>query len=251
MMKMGYVRWLSLGVVLAAAPLRAAEYDCVTEPSQTVAVRAAVEGLIATIAVDRGDAVKRGQILVTLESGFEAASAELAQFRAKMQGAVHSSESRVDYAQIKANRNVQLQQENFISAEERDEAQTALKLAESELEETRDNRRVAELEYRRAKEELERRTVRSPLDGVVIERLMQPGELADNQNRDRPILKLANTRVLHVEALLPLEAYRGVRPGMSARVMPEAPVGGTYTAAGTVVDSVVDAASGTFGVRLA
>jgi RND family efflux transporter MFP subunit len=251
MMKMGYVRWLSLGVVLAAAPLRAAEYDCVTEPSQTVAVRAAVEGLIATIAVDRGDAVKRGQILVTLESGFEAASAELAQFRAKMQGAVHSSESRVDYAQIKANRNVQLQQENFISAEERDEAQTALKLAESELEETRDNRRVAELEYRRAKEELERRTVRSPLDGVVIERLMQPGELADNQNRDRPILKLANTRVLHVEALLPLEAYRGVRPGMSARVMPEAPVGGTYTAAVTVVDSVVDAASGTFGVRLA
>ena len=61
----------------------------------------------------------------------------------------------------------------------------------------------------------------------------------------------SNTRVLHVEALLPLEAYRGVRPGMSARVMPEAPVGGTYTAAVTVVDSVVDAASGTFGVRLA
>lgn len=241
------------GVVLALASAcaGAAEYDCVTEPSQTVAVRAAVEGLISEIAVDRGDVVKRGQVLVMLDAGLETANAELARFRSTMQGAVRSSESRVDYAKIKANRNVQLQQENFVSAQDRDEAQTELKLAESELEETRDNRRVAELEYRRAKEELDRRTVRSPIDGVVTERLMQPGELADNQNMDRPILKLANTRVLHVEALLPLEAYRSVRPGTQAKVMPEAPIGGTYTATVTVVDSVVDTASGTFGVRLA
>lgn len=245
------MRWLRVAFLFAATPAWAAEYDCVTEPSQTVAVRAAVEGLIANIAVDRGDVVKRGQVLVTLEARLEAANAELARFRSTMQGALHSSESRVDYAKIKANRNMQLQQENFISAEERDEAQTELKLAESELEETQDNRRVAELEYRRAQEELERRTVRSPIDGVVVERLMQPGELADNQTRDRPILKLANTRVLHVEAVLPLEAYRSIRPGIAARVMPEAPIGGTHTATVTVVDTVVDAASGTFGVRLA
>ena len=38
--------------------------------------------------------------------------------------------------------------------------------------------------------------------------------------------------------------------GMIGVVMPEAPVGGSYSATVTVVDRVVDAASGTFGVRL-
>jgi multidrug efflux pump subunit AcrA (membrane-fusion protein) len=42
-----------------------------------------------------------------------------------------------------------------------------------------------------------------------------------------------------------------MRVGMRARVMPESPVGGSYDAQVTVVDRVVDAASGTFGVRLA
>jgi len=38
--------------------------------------------------------------------------------------------------------------------------------------------------------------------------------------------------------------------GQSAEVLPEAPVGGRYTAAVKVIDRVHDAASGTFGVRL-
>jgi multidrug efflux pump subunit AcrA (membrane-fusion protein) len=37
---------------------------------------------------------------------------------------------------------------------------------------------------------------------------------------------------------------------MTVPVRPEVPVGGTYPARVTVVDRVVDAASGTFGVRL-
>jgi hypothetical protein len=38
--------------------------------------------------------------------------------------------------------------------------------------------------------------------------------------------------------------------GMQAEVMPESPVGGVYEARVTVVDRVIDAASGMFGVRL-
>ena len=42
-----------------------------------------------------------------------------------------------------------------------------------------------------------------------------------------------------------------VTVGMRAHVMPEAPVNGVHTAKVTIVDRVIDAASGTFGVRLA
>jgi RND family efflux transporter MFP subunit len=237
-------------LMLRGVPVFATEFDCVTEPSATVAIRAPVEGIIASVAADRGDHVIQGQVVVTLDVGLEKANAELARFRSTMQGAIRSGESRLEYAKLKASRNEQLHTEQFVSAQDRDEAATEQHLAESDLLETRDNKRVAELEYARAGEDVRRRTVTSPINGVVVERQMNPGELADNQNAERPILKIANTSVLHVEVLLPLEAYRSVKAGMQARVMPEAPIGGEYQATVRVVDSVVDTASGTFGVRL-
>lgn len=240
--------------MLASAPAGSAgtsdEYDCVTEPSRKVEVRAAVEGLITAIHADRGDRVRRGQVLVELDSGRERSSAELARFRATMRGTIRSAESRFEYAKLKAERNRQLHEEHFVSTEEHDEAATGQRLAEAELLETRDNRRVAELEYQRAVEELRLRTVLSPIDGVVVRRNLDPGELADNRDMEHPILELANVDVLHVEALLPLETYRRVRVGQEATVVPEEPVGGSYAARVSVVDALVDAASGTFGVRL-
>ncbi len=41
-----------------------------------------------------------------------------------------------------------------------------------------------------------------------------------------------------------------VKVGMKAEVRPESPVGGVHLGLVTVVDRVLDAASGTFGVRL-
>ncbi len=237
-----------IGVAALAAGQE--EFDCVTEPSQRVEVRAAVDGLISAIHADRGDRVHKGQVLVELDAGREKSNAELARFRATMRGAIRSAESRLQYAKIKAERNQQLHEERFVSAEERDEAATEQHLAEAELLETRDNRRVAELEHRLAQEELRLRTVLAPIDGVVVRRSHDPGELADSRDMERPILELANIDVLYVEALLPLEEFRQLRPGQRATVVPEEPLGGSYAAEVAVIDPVVDTASGTFGVRL-
>jgi RND family efflux transporter MFP subunit len=238
------------GLVLLTPAAWAIEYDCVTEPSRTVEVRAPVEGRIDEIAVDRGDSVEAGQVLIQLDSGVERANLELARFRATMQGAIRSAESRLEYADLKASRNEQLHEERFVSAEERDEALTDRRLAEAELVRQRDEQRIAELEFKRAEELLRQRTVVAPIDGLVVERNMSAGELADNQDAQRPILKLANVSVLHVEALLPLEAYRSVAPGLTGWVIPEEPIGGRHRATVAVVDRVVDPASGTFGIRL-
>jgi len=244
------VRWALFSLALVAGIGHAAQYDCVTEPSRTVEVRAAVDGRIAEIVVDRGDAVTAGQVLIRLDSGVEQANLELARFRATMQGAIRSAESRLEYADLKASRNEQLHEERFVSAEERDEALTDRRLAEAELVRQRDEQRIAELEFQRAEELLRQRTVVAPIDGLVVERNMNPGELAESQDAAHPILKLANVNVLHVEALLPLEAYRSVAPGLVGWVVPEEPIGGRYPATVAVVDRVVDPASGTFGIRL-
>jgi RND family efflux transporter MFP subunit len=237
-------------VGIIVPPVRAAEFDCVTEPSQTVEIRTSVDGLIEHIYVDRGDRVKAGQILASLDSGLEKAGAELARFKADMDGAVQTAENRVKYAGIKASRREELNEEHFVSSQDKDESEGDLRLAESQLVEAKENKRLAELDYQRAAEQLRLRSVASPIDGIVVERLMNPGELSDNRDQRRPILKIADISVLHVETLLPLEALGKVRPGLEATVIPEAPLGSRYLATVTVVDRVLDAASGTFGVRL-
>lgn len=240
----------SIALLLLIQPALAGEFDCVTEPSQTVEIRASVEGLIDRIYVDRGQMVKAGQTVAVLDAGMEKSNAELARFKSTMKGALQSGENRLEYAGLKATRSEQLHKERFVSAQDRDEALTERRLAEAQLLELRDNQRLAEIEYQRSNEQLRLRTLTTPISGVVTERLMNPGELADNRDLLRPILRIANISLLHVETLLPLEAHRKVKPGQTATVIPEAPIGGQYQARVKVVDKVVDAASGTFGVRL-
>ena len=228
----------------------AAEFDCIIEPSKTVDVRAASEGLIEKIWVDRGDMVKKDQVLVTLDSGVEQAAVDSARYRATMQGKIRTGESRVEFSTTKYKRREKLASQSFISLSDRDEALTEKRLAESELLEARDERRLSEIEYRRLAEQLRLRTIKSPVDGVVIDRLLAAGELADNRDLRKPILRLADIGTLYVEVLMPIEAFGKLSAGQKVEVLPEAPIGGRYTATVQVIDRVFDAASGTFGVRL-
>ncbi|HND38996.1 MAG TPA: efflux RND transporter periplasmic adaptor subunit [Accumulibacter sp.] len=236
--------------LLAGGPAAAGEFDCIIEPSKTVDVRAASEGMIEKIWVDRGDMVKAGQVLVTLESGVERAATESARFRSTMQSKIRTGESRLAFSSAKYDRREKLAGQSFISLHDRDEALTEKKLAESELLEARDDRRLAEIEYRRLSEQLRLRTIRSPIDGVVVDRMLNAGELADNRDLRKPILRLAEISKLFVEVLMPIEAFAKLSLGQTVEVLPEAPVGGRYNASVKVIDRVHDAASGTFGVRL-
>ena len=240
----------ALAVLLPVAPSLAGEFDCMIEPRKSVEVRAASEGLIEKIWVDRGDMVKAGQVLVTLDSGVVKAAAESARYRTTMQGKIRTGESRVEFATQKYTRRDRLASQSFISQQDRDESLTEKRLAESELIEARDDRRLAEIELRRLSEQLRLRTIKSPVDGVVVDRMLNAGELADNRDLRKPILKLADIRTLHVEALLPIEAYGKLGVGQRIDVLPETPVGGRYSASVKVIDRVMDPASGTFGVRL-
>lgn len=228
----------------------AGEVDCVLEPRMTVEVRAASEGLIDKVLVDRGDRIHAGQVLVVLDAGLEKANYEQARYRATMVGAVKSGESRVEYATLKLHRREKLADDRFISLQDRDEAAAEKRLAEAELIQAQENQRVAALEQIRAGEQLRLRTIKSPFNGVVTDRMAHPGDLADNRDLRKPLLRIADVSVLHVEALLPVAAYRKISPGATLEVTADAPVGGRYSAKVKTVDPVIDVASGTFRVRL-
>ena len=224
------------------------EFDCIIEARQTVDIRSPVEGLIEKVAVERGEFVKKGQVVVTLESGPERAALAIARSRAEQQGAVKAAEAKLDLSRKKETRAEELARQNFISPNALEEARTERSLSESELRVSRENQRLAELEVQRANELLNMRTIKSPVNGVVVDRYIKAGEFATTNVKD-PILKIAEVDPLNVEVILPARLYGDIKRGSKAEVAPETPAK-KYIATVAVVDQVMNAAAGTFGVRL-
>ena len=235
----------------SAMPLAglAGGFDCMIEPSQIVEVRSPVDGVIAAVHARRGDIVRKGQVLFELQSSVERSAVEAARFRAQMEGQISSARSRLDYATLKAKRASDLQRENFASTQSRDEAEAERRLAESELAAAIEGRELARIEYRRAVETLAMRTMHAPFNGVVLDRMLHPGDLAEAGSGRRPVLKVAQIDPLNVDIVLPASLHAMVKPGARAVVSPRG-VQAQHSATVSLVDRVIDPASGTFVVRL-
>lgn len=239
----------TLFTVLLAQSVQAAEFDCIIEARQNVELRSPVEAVIESIRVHRGDVVKKGQVIATLESGPERAALDLARSRAEMQGDLKSAEARVELTRKKLIRAEELYKQNFVSVNALDEAEADYRLSVEESRRAEENQKLAELELKRTEQILELRTIRSPFAGVVVDVIQKPGEFATSNLKD-PIVRLAEIDPLNVEVILPVAMYGKISVGARVAVTPEQPIGGRYQATVRVVDRVIDAASGTFGVRL-
>ncbi len=222
------------------------ELDGVIEPYMVVNVGSGVTGILQTVNVERGNFVRKGDVLATLQFGVEKAAMELARARAEMEATIQSRKAQLEFLLRKNQQNEELYKKGAVAFSQKDEAETNRILAEQALQEALENKRLADLELKRATEVFNRMTIRSPIQGVVVERFLSPGEYIENQS----ILKIAQIDPLNVEVIIPAALFLAIRVGEKAKVIPEAPIGGQYTAEVKIVDRVIDAASGTFGVRL-
>ena len=241
---------LLLALLLCAATARAAagvnEFEGLIEPFEIVNVGSPVEGVVEQVLVERSGLVHRGDPLVRLESSVEEAALNRAQATAAVEGEIRTEEARLTHARRQHGRIAELFKSEAISAEKKDEAATEVTLSAARLKKAREDKEVARLEAARAQALLNQRTIKSPIDGVVVERLVATGEFVD----DKPLLRLADLDPLRVEVILPDALFRAITPGMDAEVRPDGPEAGSHQARVTVVDRVIDPASGTFGVRL-
>lgn len=246
---LGVMSLLTIAAALCALtvpPVWAAEMACLIKPSAEISIGTPVEGLIQTVPVDRGEWVTKGQVIVTLESSLEEATVALSKAKAEAEAMLKSSQVKVGFSSRKLERAMDLFKTNAIARHDVDEAQTEKALAEMSYQEASENKHLAELEWHRATAALSLRTIRSPITGVVVDRLLSPGELA----RQTPVMKLAQVDPLRVEVYAPLSLLGKLKTGMRADVRPEGKGQSVYHAKIMVVNKVVDSASGTFGVRL-
>ena len=226
------------------------QFDCLLEPTQTVDISSPVIGLLDKVHVRRGERIAKGQIVATLESRAESAATALAQYKSEMAAPTRTAQSKIEFSKRKFLRKRDMSAQNFMSGQERDEAESEMKLAEAELQLAQENRQMGKLEWQQQSSLLNLRTIRSPFNGVVVNQYLYPGEIVEPGGQKKSILRLAQLDPLRVHVVLPLSSFGKITPGMSVNVSPELPVGGRYAGRVTMIDKIVDAASGTFAVFL-
>lgn len=241
-----------LGALIVAGGGTAAQeapraFECVIEPAVEVEIASPAGGLIEEISVERGDVVRAGQPIARLESGLEETAVTLQRERAGSDAEIEAAQARLKLARSQAERLATLVERNIAPLGDLEEAEASVEVAAREVAMAEMRQRIAALELERAEELLRQRTIRSPLDGEVLERLLFTGEFASS---DVVIARIAQLDPLHVEAYLPIAMYPELERGMSAVVRPDAPISGRYEGTVTVIDRVFDPASGTFGVRV-
>lgn len=242
-------RSLALALTLIAAPVAAQEaFDCVIEPAQTLKLGSPITGIVTAVEVDRGDYVQRGQVVARLESTVEAATLALARARAESTAEIDARRARLEQTRTELARAISLHERAVVSTQKIEELRANQQIAASDLANAELNRRLAALEVGRAEAMLEQRTIRSPVSGLVTARNMGPGEYI---HFDNSVLTLAQMDPLYVETFVPVRLHGRIRAGTRATVVPDQPIGGSHEAEIRVLDEVFDAASGTFGVRLA
>ncbi len=235
------VLWLVL-----VAPAVAETFDCLITPALTVRVGSSVQGLLAEVLVDQGDVLTEGQEIARLRSEVEGKTAELLEIQANSMAEVEAQESRLVLAEKRLVRAQELFERNVGTNEVLEAAEAEVEVIERERIIAEMRRSVLALEHERALAQLDQRIIRSPLDGVVVIRHLYGGEFLGTEDS---VVTIAQIDPLHVQAFLPVSFYRALEAGMMLKVMPDAPVEGEFDAQVDVIDSVFDAASGTFGIR--
>lgn len=230
----------------SAPPEASGALDCMIQPYQVVQIGSPVAGVIEQVGVERGERVTRGQVVAQLAAGVERAAVAVARERAQQEGEVTATNSSANLAKREFARARELYDQNFVSRTYLDKQRAEAEVAVGRSDQAVERQSLAQRELSLAAAQLAQRTIRTPIDGVVVERFMSPGEFVDQ----KPILRIAALDPLRVDVLVPAVYFGRIAPGAKGVVMPELLSRSRHEASVKSVDGVIDAATNTFRVRL-
>ncbi len=193
----------------------------ISKPLQSVVMSASLSEMIVSIPVEEGDRIKKGQLLVNLESEKEVL-------------AVERLEQMVTKADFDFSAAKRLFDQKVTSRDEMLSKEVELKRLQTEL--------------KMAKAVVAERQMLAPFDGVVVQRFREPGEAV---NEAEPILKVIDADKLLLLFYMDVKMLSALKKGDALDVVfPEASPPLQRKAVVTFIDPEVDARSGMFRVRL-
>ena len=147
------------------------------QPLNQVDVGSELSGTVDAVLVDFNDTVKRGQVLARLDPQRLQATAVQAR------GSLASAEARMREAQatvvetgLKNGRCAKLAQKQMCSADDLDASRAALARAEAAVASAKAEVTVATASLEERETELAKAIIHSPIDGIVLKRLIEPGQ---------------------------------------------------------------------------
>jgi HlyD family secretion protein len=132
-------------------------------PLEKVTVGAEVSGRIETVLVDYNDRVTKGQILAHINTD------ALKAIELQAQAAVAQAKANLEKAENDLKRAVSLQQSGFVSTSAYDTAKAARDTGAAAL-------KSAKAQAEQAEANLDKADIRSPIDGIVLDRKVDPGQ---------------------------------------------------------------------------
>jgi HlyD family secretion protein len=197
---------------------------------EPVTLSAQASGVIDELTVNEGDAVRQGQLLGRINADRleaqkrqqEAQAEELRVRRTAAEAQIRQAQAQLDFSRETLTKTEKLLAEGGATRQRRDELSNQVTVQQESLAALRSNYRLIEAQERglRAGMDLTEIAIRdarivSPVDGVVLERFHQPGELAAVGT---PLLELADLSVMTVEIYLPLADLASISLGQQAAV---------------------------------
>jgi RND family efflux transporter MFP subunit len=251
------ISFIALGVAfgLGAVPVCAAESPftadvttCLVKPKQVIQLGSSVFGVLAKLMVDRADTVTQGQVVGKLDTSVEEAQLALDRYRATSTTQVEAAKADLVWNMRELARRQKLASNMWSKINDVDESATKVEQDKIAIHKAEDDLKIAELEAARSEAQYNLKLIRSPVNGVVSDIKLMPGEFIYETT---PIMTVAQIDPLNVELVVPAERYRSVKSGMTVELRLLPPVDLTVHARVDVIDPLIDAASNTFRVRLA
>jgi HlyD family secretion protein len=149
----------------------------VLEPLTQVNVGTEISGIVDKVAVDYNDHVRVGEVLATINT--DRLTAQARQAKASLESAkadVLTAGATLEDARRAAGRVRELFERRLVAESDRDAAETALKKAEFALGSARARVSQSEASLGAIEADLRKATIRSPIDGIVLDRQVDPGQ---------------------------------------------------------------------------
>ncbi len=196
----------------------------------TVSIGAETSGRVKAVHVDFNDAVKAGQLLVEIDP--EQSTAALAQASAQLAAAraeVKNREATLGEARLAAERARSLAGDGLASRQQLESAVAAADRAVAAAEAARAQVTVAEATLHSAQTALGKTMIRSPLDGVVLSRDVEPGQALAAAMSTPVLLRVArDLRVMELTVSIDEADIGQIRLGQRATFTVDAWPGRTF-----------------------
>lgn len=188
--------------------------ECFTEPYRQIQVAAAEMGVLAEILVAEGDSVAAQQTLARLDDGVLEKSLDVARSAKNATGSLRAALSELETTRNQLEGYRSLRRNNNATDREIERATTAVAIAEAKVQIVRDELEVRRTEYERTKAQLEKRQVKSPIQGTVVELKKEVGEFVSPT--DPVIMTIVDLTHLKAIFSLPRSYATGLRVGQVA-----------------------------------